>query len=515
MSTQLSSQRAAVDGIRLTDVLPGARVVGAQDIVFRSCCGSWQDCQTDDLYVAIVDADHDGHEFTHEAVARGAHAVVTERLLTTRRPECIVPDTREAYGKICQALAGKPSQHLSTIAVSGSDGKTVTSHLIRSIFQAAEQKAGLATSMEVELGQNCSSVPAKEVTSPRLAEQLTQMALANCQHAIFEVPSVALAQRCLAGVDLDVAVLTNIRMNALGFHGSPANYRRAQLRLLEHLKPTGVAIVNADDPTSHFLLERIDSPTLTFGVRQEAQLTAKLLDRGPSEQTIMLIAGSESVPVRTRMVGDQHIYNCLAAAATCLSQGIDLATIAAGLEQLEHLPGRLERLECGQPFGVWVDSARTPNQLATAIRTVSQVARGRVWCVASVDPEQSSAHRQRLGEVLERACDQPVLSKTYIEKNVDYEPFHQVLDGFDNPGEANLIPNRFRAIEYVLQNAQPGDAVLITGCGERPFALIGDQNWTINDRDVCEAWLYDHASLWPASMNDGLEPGIFNIDDYR
>ena len=514
MSTQLSNQRVAIDGIRLTEVLPHARVVGADEIIFRSCCGAWQDCQSDDLYVAIVNADHDGHEFTNEAVARGAHAVVTERLLTTRRPQCIVPDTREAYGRICQALAGRPSQRLVTIGVSGSDGKTVTSHLLRSILQVAGNKSGLATSMEVDLGASVSSIPAQEVTSPRLAEQLTKMALSGCEHAVIEIPSVALAQRSLAGVDLDVAVLTNIRTQDLGFHGSPANYRRAQLRLLEHLKPTGVAILNADDPTTHFLLDRVKTPVLTFGIRQEAQVTAKLIDRDPSGQTIMLVAGSESVPVRTNMIGNQHIYNCLAAAAAGLAHGIDLATIAAGLERVNQLPGRLERLECGQSFGVWVDSARTPNQLATALKTISEVVEGRVWCVASVDPIQSTTQRQRLGEVLEKATDTSVLTKTQIEKTLDYEPFHQMLDGFDNPGGPEIVPNRFRAIEFVLSQAQPGDGVLISGCGERPFALIGDENWTINDRDVCEAWLYDHASLCPTSLRDPL-PGIFNIDDYR
>lgn len=518
VSTQLSSLQNGDResfGIRLKDILPGAKVVGANEIVFQSCCGAWQDCQSDDLFVAIVDSEEDGHDFAHEALARGASAIVTERLLTTRQPQCIVSDSREAYGRICQALAGNPSQRLSTIAVSGSDGKTVTSHLIRAIFGAAEVESGIASSIEVNLGSAMKSVPAKELNAPRLAQQLAQMALAGCSAAIVEVSSVALAKRCFSGVDIDVAVLTNIREGQPGFHGSTDNYRRAQLRLLDHLKPEGVAIINADDPTSHFLLDRIQHPTLTFGLRQEADVTAALVERNQSGQTFILKAGSESVPVKTTTIGDQHIQNCLAAAAVGLAKGIDLMTIAAALGKVTRICGRLEKVECGQDFGVWIDSSKTPSQLATALQTLRQVTDGKVWCVASVEDEQSSELRQRMGEVLERACDRPVLTKTTVDFALEYESFHQVLDGFDNPGDAQVIPNRFRAIEWVLEKAGPNDAVLVSGCGEKPFALVGEVNWTIGDRDVCEAWLYDNASLSPLESDWGDDPGIFNIDDYR
>lgn len=518
MSTQLSSiqngDRGSI-GIRLKDILPNAKVVGAEEIFFQSCCGAWQDCQTNDLFVAIVDADEDGHEFTHEAIARGANAVVTERLLTTRQPQCIVPDTREAYGRICQALAGNPSGRLSTIGVSGTDGKTVTSHLIRSILMMAEGDSGLVSSIEVNIGSDRNSVPAKELNSPRLAQQLTQMALAKCRTAVVEVSSVELAKRCFAGVELEVAVLTNIRVGKPGFHGSVGNYKRAQLRLLDHLKPTGVAIINADDPTSHFLLEQIKHPTLTFGMKQDANVTAVVIDRNRAEQTFILKAGSESVPVKTRIIGDQHVQNCLAAAAVGLSQGIDLVTIASGLGSVQKIPGRLERIECGQEFGVWVDSAKSPSQLANALRTIKQLTTGKVWCLASVDDDQSPEVRRRMGEVIERASDCRVLTKTTVDRVVEYEPLHQVLDGFDNPGDVELIPNRFRAIEWILEKAGPNDSVLITGCGEQPFALVGDNNWTIGDRDVCEAWLYDNASLSPVQSNWGDDPDIYDIEDYR
>ena len=512
MSTQAIN---ASLGIRLRDIFPEAKLINADEVYVRSCCGHWNDCQQDDLFVAIVDTEQDGHDFTNEAIQLGAAAIVTERLLGTDRPQCIVRDTREAYGRICQALAGKPSQHLTTVGVTGTDGKTVTSHLIRSVFRAAQLKTGLISSIEVSCGRQ-ESVPSQELNPPRLAEQLSRMVLASCTNAVVEIPSVALAKRCLAGVGVDVGVITNIRNNHLKFHGSTENYRRAKMRLLKQLKPSGLAVLNADDPTTHFLLDQITQPVLTIGMRQQAEVTARLIERTRSEQTFMIVAGSESIPVRTTIIGDQHIYNCLAATAVGLSSGLELSTIARGLEAAGNIPGRLERVECGQSYGLWIDSARSPGQLANALRTIKQVTDGQVWCVCSTDEAQSEIQRRRIGEVVERSANKVVITRTTAQEAVDFEPAHQILDGFENPEDAHLLPNRFKAIQWALQNAKPNDAVLVSGCGERPFALVGEDHWTITDRDVCQAWLYDHSALETEARKPNFpSTQIFNIDDYR
>ena len=504
-------------GIRLAKLLNNATFIGVDDVVAASCCGHWTDCQEDDLYVAIVGPECDGHDFVHEAIQRGARAIVTERLLAVDFPQVIVPDTRLAYGSICHALGGQPCDHLTTIGVSGTDGKTVTAHLIRCILTEAGKQTGLTSSIEVNLGAKQQAVPSSDFNAPTLANQLAQMAMNGCSHAVVEVPSESLAQHSIAGVNFDVSVLTNIRREGIADTGSFRNYRRANLRMLDSLKSSGLAILNADDPVINSCLDKIEVPFLTTAIKQEAEITAKLIERARSEQTFLLKAGNESVPVRTSIIGDQHIRNCLAAAATGLSLGISLTTIAAGLEKAGQLPGRLERVECGQQFSVWVDAARTVGQLANALRTVRQVTSGQVWCICTIEDNQTTELRRRLGEVIDRAADQSVITRATVDSMVDYEPVHQVLDGFRNPGDAELIPDRFKAIEWVLANAKTGDSVLVAGCGERPFAILGDENWTVTDRDVCQAWLYDHASLKPGgSMQPGSnKQDIYRMDDYR
>ena len=508
MSTQTTSY---LDGIPVGEILPGAKLIGTQSLNISSCCGQWEECQPGDLYVAILGAEMDGHDYCPQAIENGATAVITERLVATTAPQVLVADSRRAYAQVCHALAGSPSQRLSTVGVSGSAGKTVTTHLVQEILIAADRKPGRSSSLGVIVGQTEAPIPYRDFNPPLLAEQMSQMVLNGCSHAVIEVSARDLAKRKFEGVALDVAVLTNMRDDDIDFHSSRDNFKRSQLRILESLKPGGMAVLNLDDPISHFLVEDCTYPVLTFGMHQDANVRGQLMERLSSEQSFLMITGTESVVVRTTIIGDEHIYNCLCAATVGLALGIDLQTIAQGLEKGSKLPGRMERIECGQDQGVWIDTARTPVQLATALRTIKQVVKGNVWCVCSIAESQSREQRRRLGEILDRAADNVVVTRDSVDSMIDYEPMHQMFDGFEEPHKVQLIPNRFRAIEWALGQAKPNDAVLIAGCGEKPFALLGEENWTIADRDVCEAWLFDNASI------DGrfTSPDIYRIDDYR
>jgi len=511
MTTNLSSEMA---GIPVQQILPSAKLIGANHVSISSCCGHWQDVQPGDVYVAVIGSEIDGHEFAYEAIEKGAVAVVTERLLAIDAPQILVQDTRRSYGEICHCLAGAPSQRLKTIGVSGTDGKTVTAHLIQSILRADQRATGMISSIEVTAGKEGHALPNKQINPPAIAEQLSAMVLGSCSYAIVEIPSMALANRSLSGVKLDVAVLTNVRRDPDNCHGNSNNYSRAFLRMLDHLNEGGLAVVNADDPKSHFLLEKIAHPTLTIGVKQDANVMGKVLQRSNCDQVFTITAGSESVVIRTAMIGDQHVYNCLAAAAVGLTLNINLQTIAKGIEAAGHIAGRMQRIECGQPFGVWIDSATSATQLANALRTLRQVVTGKIWCVCSVAEGQSKLQRRMMGEVAQRAAGQAVITRTSADPMVDYEPIHQVLDGFDKPESAQVVPNRFKAIEWVLSRAKAGDAVLIAGCGERPFALVGENKWTIADSDVCEAWLYDNSSMLEEKSQAEVET-ILDIEDYR
>ncbi len=496
--------------ISLRQLLPDAKFVGKSDILISSCSGHWLDCQSGDLFVAIVRADDDGHDHAHEALANGAKSILCERLLAVDRPQCIVDDTRAAYSKICWALAGAPSTQTTTIGITGSQGKTVTAHLLDSILNTANRTSGVMSSIESHL--NCPSESLDDISPPQLATSLKSMVAAGCENVVVEVPSCWMAEKKLAGFDLDIAVVTNVRREHLEQHTTVDNYIRSKFSVLDALSETGIAILNADDQETQKYLDHISVPALTYAVREPAEIRAKLIERCKSEQCFLLIAGNETVPVRTSMIGDGMIYDCLAATAAGFALGIDLATIVRGIESLEHLSGRLERIECGQEFGVFVDTSHTPSQLRTALHTLQQITPGKVFCVFSPQSLEYPLRNHQLGQTADKYADASFI--TSPSAGVwQQEMFHQVVDGYRNPRNGHVIANRLTAIEYALQQVSPDDTVLIAGVGEKPIAMVGDQNWPITDRDICENWLYGNIS---ANVVD-IEPtnDIYNIDDYR
>ncbi|MCA9142593.1 MAG: UDP-N-acetylmuramoyl-L-alanyl-D-glutamate--2,6-diaminopimelate ligase [Planctomycetales bacterium] len=483
--------------VSLKELIPQGRFFGSDDIQFESCCGDAYRCEPGDLFVAIDGHDRDGHELYREAVERGASAIIAERPLPVSIPVCVVPDTRQAYGHICQLLAGQPAKAMNVVGVTGTNGKTTTSMLIASILDAANSRVGVIST----LGRSDSTQtkPAARTTPvpPEMANWLKRMSTNGCSHAVLELSSHALSQHYTAGLQFDAAVLTNLRRDHVDLHGSVMNYRKTKARLFEQLKPTGFCVINADDPGSQAILPKLDAPVITVGQREQAEIMANVIERHASEQTFLLMAGNETVPVRTQMIGDHHVSNCLAAAAVGLVMGVDLATVARGLEAVARIPGRMERVECGQRFGVYIDSADNPDRLAIALKALRKVTAGRVICVFGTPEHRPADDRPMMGRVVERAADLGVLTGGHVPQAQPLKALHDVLDGYDRPARAHLIPTRRQAIQWALEQAKPGDSVLIAGEGRLGVVSESGKFATLDDYDVARSWLYETARAEP------------------
>ena len=486
-----------VRGVSLRDVLPEGYIFGTGDIRITSCCADSRQCQSGDLFVALVGNDEDGHEYASQAVDQGATAVLAERPLPLEVPTCIVRDTREAFGRVCQALAGDPSRQLRVIGVTGTSGKTTTSLLLSGVLEAAGHRVGIMGNMGY-----CDSVDTihsdrPTPSAPELATWLARMGANGCSHAVVELSSIGLARRQAAGIQFDAALLTNVRRHRLDYHGSVVNYRKAKSKLFQQLQPHGVAVVNEDDPVSKNLLSKLEHPVLTIGMKSPATVTASVLERHVSEQTFLISAGNETVPVRTRMIGDHHVYNCLSAAAMGLVYGIDLPTIVRGLESVTAVPRRLERIECGQPYAVFVDSAHTPDAIVNSLLTMRNVTRGKLICVFGAAGDQDHDNRPLLGRAVEKIANLGIITNDNPRTEAPMSIIHDVLDGYDLPSRAHVMPNRAKAICWALSQAEKGDTVLITG--ESPcHSLAGDgHRYLVDDSDVARQWLYDSAKSHP------------------
>ncbi len=482
-------------GVSLRSICPEARIFGGEDIRIRACCGDARSCRPGDLYIAVLEPDADGHDHEQvtEAVRRGAAAILTESYLPISIPQAVVADSRKAYGRICQHLVGNPSDTMRLVGVTGTNGKTTTGLLAASVLRAAGMQTGFTGSLVHS--DSASSAPAQRTTPapPELANWLLRMANNSCSHAVIEVSSRALAQHRTAGLTFDAAVVTNLRRDHVDYHGSVVNYQQAKARLLEQLRPAGFAVLNADDPGCQSLLAKLECPAITFGIQKNAEVMASVVERYSSEQTFVLTAGNEAVPVRTRIIGDQHIANCLAAAAIGLVYGADLTVIARGLEAIERVPNRLDRVECGQSFNVFVDCADTPDRLAATLQTLRSVTRGRLICAFGIDDHRSAEDRPLLGRAVERYSDVGALTDGPFGNAEPLQIVHDLLDGYVRAAKAQVMPNRRRAIAWALSQARAGDTVLIAGSDRRGGASADTQE-KHGDIALARDWLYKSAA---------------------
>jgi len=473
-------------------LLPDAQFLGADDIRVTSCTGDSRHCSPGDLFVALVGEQCDGHEFAIEAASRGASAILASRpIVGAKLPICFVADTRAAFGLICQALVDNPSHRLRVVGVTGTNGKTTTSHLIGGILAAADHRLGMLGTLGY-----CDGVvaaPAGHTTPPApvLASWLARMEANACGYAVLEASSHALAQRRLSGVRLDVGCVTNVRQDHFDFHGDRRHYIAAKSRLFEHLSPEGVGIINADDSGSVACAAHYDGPLVTIGIETPAEITATPVEQYPSEQTFLLDVGSESVPVRTSLIGVHNVYNCMMAAAVGLVYGIDLNTIVRGIESVQFVPGRLERLECGQPYSVFVDYAHTPDALATCLDGLRGVTRGRVICVFGAGGDRDKLKRPLMGRAVEVRSDLAVVTTDNPRSEDPLDIAHDILAGFHDRDRAHVMHDRAEAIRWALSQAQPGDCVIIAGKGHEDYQVIGQQRNYFDDREVARHWLYE------------------------
>lgn len=485
------SLRKTTASVSLNELFPHHLPSTGRDLRITSCTSDPRRCRDGALYVAVQTADDDGHDHVVQALQRGAVAVVAERRLPIKAPVLVVPDSREAYGWICHHLADRPSHHLRAIGVTGTNGKTTVSLLIESILKVAGEKSGVLCDLVWEPGVKRPTSSDAVPSASLLAQSLSKIRRSGRSHAVIEASSRMLAERHTAGLELDAAVLTNVRRDHLGWHGSVGNYHRAKARLFGHLKPDGFVVANADDPASRHLMRRVSHPVLTVGMKMPAELTATLVDRCAGEQTFLLTAGDETAAVQTTMFGDHHIYNCLAAAGVGLMLGIDLPTVARGLEALTWLPGRMQSICCGQPFGVYVDDARTPDALAVTLKTLRNVTAGRVICVFGADASADPANRPLMGRVVERSAHLGIITNDNPRDQSPLKIAHDIIDGYDRPARSHILPDRGQAIRWALAEAEPGDAVLIAGKGDRQYQIVGGKRLVFDDRDVARQWLED------------------------
>jgi UDP-N-acetylmuramoyl-L-alanyl-D-glutamate--2,6-diaminopimelate ligase len=432
---------------------------GAPDVEITGLAYSSTDVEAGSLFFCVPGFRADGHDFAPDAVARGAAALICERPLGLGVPEVVVPSVREAMGQIAARFYGDPTRELRVVGITGTNGKTTTAFLTRSILEATGTKCGLIGTVKYVVGG--SEVEAVR-TSPEaldLQRAFRAMLDGGDRACAMEVSSHALELRRTEGIEWACRVFTNLTQDHLDFHKTMEDYFLAKRRLF--LAGDAPSVVNVDDPYGQRLAEQVDA--ITYGIGGAADFRAEdvAFDAGGARFT--LVAPGARADARIQLPGLFNVSNALAAVAACVQLGVSLDDAVAALAGAERVPGRLEPVDEGQNFAVLVDYAHTPDSLENVLRAARELTVGRLHVVFGAGGDRDREKRPLMGAAAVQNADRVIVTSDNPRSEEPASIIDQILGGTGDGVEHEV--DRRRAIARAIETAGPGDVVVIAGKG--------------------------------------------------
>jgi UDP-N-acetylmuramoyl-L-alanyl-D-glutamate--2,6-diaminopimelate ligase len=413
------------------------------------------------LFFCVPGFTRDGHDFADDAIARGAVALVVQRPLHTAVPEILVDDVRAAMAPAAAALAGDPTARLTTVGITGTNGKTTTAFLARALLEAGGRSTGLLGTVTAIVGGEQHAVARTTPEAIDLQRTFADMLAAGDEAVVMEVSSHALALHRADAIHWSAAVFTNLTQDHLDFHADMEDYFLAKRRLFE----TGpaLAVVNVDDPYGARLAR--DFPqAIRIGLdggRAPVRATAIEGDASGSAFTV------DGLALRTGLPGRFNVLNALAAVVVARELGVAEATIASALPRAGRVPGRFEPVEEGQPFAVIVDYSHTPDSLENALRAAREIAEGRVIAVFGAGGDRDRAKRPLMGAAAAHGADVAIITSDNPRSEDPEAIIAAVAEGMSAGGRAGIerVVDRREAIERAVALARPGDVIVVAGKG--------------------------------------------------
>jgi len=453
--------------------------------------------QPGDLFVAVSGVAVDGHHYVPQALRAGASAVVVERWLPELEgvPTAIVPNTREALAWLHAAAQGYPARALRVIGVTGTDGKSTTVRVIASILAAAGRRVGRIDTVSAGIGDQELPTGFHTTTpdAPEVQAFLARMVAANLQDAVVEATSHGLAQHRVTACEFDVAVITNITHEHLDYHGSYAAYRDAKLSLFRSLahaarKPgvPKVSICNADDPAYPLVRAISADVQLAYSLERPADVTADDITPLAGGLRFRAHLPGYDLALDSPLVGRYNVANILAALSAAHALGVEPEAMQRGVANMPGVPGRMQRIDRGQPFIVIVDFAHTPNSLEQALTTARTLTGGQVTVVFGCAGLRDRGKRPLMGAVAGRLADRTVITAEDPRTEPLDEIMEQIAAGCRQAGQVEgegfwRVGDRAEAIAHALRMAAPGDLVIITGKGPEPTMCLGTTEFPWSD----------------------------------
>jgi UDP-N-acetylmuramoyl-L-alanyl-D-glutamate--2,6-diaminopimelate ligase len=505
--------------INWRSLLPNARIYGGPPETVAAVCYDSRDLTPGCVFVAVPGAQPprsvDGHDFILPALDSGASVVVVQGDRLTkwqslvesgRAAFIVVDDTRRALARIAAAFWRFPARRLITIGVTGTDGKTTTAHLIASVLEAAGLSTGFLSSVAFKTGGEAelNATHMTTLQSPEVQESLAAMVRAGRRYAVIEASSHGLALNRLDDCEFDVAVFTTLSSDHLDFHGEMAQYLAAKGRLFQMLDESvekGVAktaVLNADDPASATLRSHTRARAITYAIDAAADLRAENLRLHALQSDFDMVGPFGRQAVHLPLPGNYSVYDALAAVAAALALGVAPEAIAAGLATFQGVPGRMEVIDCGQPFRVVVDIASTPDALRRVLQVLRPLTERRLIAVFGCAGERDRGRRDGMGRAAAELADFVVLTNEDPRSEDPDAIIADIATGLIEAGRREgsdfvRIVDRREAIRHAFAVARPGDMVLLAGKGSEQSIVIGDRHVSWDERVVAREVLSESA----------------------
>ena len=461
--------------------------------IFSISCDS-RKIMTGGFFVALKGQAHNGADFIKEALKRGAFAVATEgdvKKLQEEHPNVFFlkgDHVQDFLHKIVRRLYGNPSEFVRTIGITGTNGKTTVAYLIEAIFKAIQKECGVIGTINYRLAETV--VPARQTTPNFIDNQffLTGLAWQSVPYCVMEVSSHALTQDRVHGIDFKGAIFTNLTSDHLDYHETRENYFAAKSLLFTQLAPESTAVINVDDPYGQKLLAMTRAKVITYGVDREANTMAKDIRMDLTGNRFTLTCPVGDIEIQTRMIGMYNIYNILAAASLGLAEGVELDIIKQGVEHLGVVPGRLEHVDFGQDFSVFIDYAHTQDALKNVLETIRRVSRTKIILVFGCGGDRDKSKRRAMGQVAGQLADYSIVTSDNPRNEDPQSIIDQIIPGFEK-NNYEVVVHREKAIGRALGMAKAGDTVLIAGKGHELYQVFADGPVHFNEREIIEKFL--------------------------
>ncbi len=444
------------------------------------------------VFVCIKGREFDGHSAALKAAEKGAKAIISERQ-TGAPNEILVNSTREALAKMSSSFYGEPSKKMKLIGVTGTNGKTSTTHMIKKILEYCGKKTGLIGTVSYMAGGEMLSSASLTTPKPQELHRIFKsMAESGCEYCVMEVSSQALAQGRCIGLEFSAAVFTNLTQDHLDYHGTMENYANAKAKLFSQCK---CVVLNKDDSRFDFMKNAVLSGDIIGYSKKDnrADYFADNIHLGKAECEYILCTKGKTYNVRIDIPGEFTVYNSLAAISCCSALGIDTVRCVKALAETGGVPGRAEVLKTDTPYTIIIDYAHSPDAIENILSSVRQFAKGRVIALFGCGGDRDKTKRPLMAQKAAENADYLIITSDNPRTENPDEIIEDIIPGINGKGTScAIISDRTQAIDYAIKNAREGDVIVLCGKGHETYQIIGDEKIHYDEREIVKRILDKH-----------------------